>query len=160
MSQESERTGYRLFKPTYRNRQGEKKRVRVWYCEFRDQRQKVQRFSAFESKPASHELGRNLVKLVEYHVATNGQTDPSLSKWLAGLSTKTRQKLAKTGLIDPERLGAQKSLAAHLEEWAAAMRAEHRTEAHVVLMTGREGSSTLADSFTTPTSTAVGLSSA
>ena len=31
------------------------------------------------ARPACEEMGRNLVKLVEYHKATGGQTDPALA---------------------------------------------------------------------------------
>jgi hypothetical protein len=76
-------SAYRVFKATY-TKNGESKKTAKWYVEFRDQLNTVRRLAGFTSKSATDELGRNLAKLVEYHKATGGQVDPSLSRWLAG----------------------------------------------------------------------------
>ena len=57
----------------------------TWTVEFRDQFGKIRRLAAFSNKSASAEMGRNLVSLVDHHVATGGAVDPKLSTWLAGL---------------------------------------------------------------------------
>src|SRR5690242_13737684 len=108
--------GFRLFKTTYKDRKGKTRVAAKWYVEFKDQRDVVRRLPAFTSKPASEELGRNLVRLVEYHKATGGQTDPGLIPWLAGLPQPAREKLVSVGLLNSERAAAGKPLAEHLED--------------------------------------------
>src|SRR4051812_23432270 len=95
--------GFRVFRTTYRDAKGKTREASKWYIEFRDHLDTPRRLPAFASKAASAEMGRNLVKLVDYHKATGGQTDPSLSRWLTGLPLKTREKLVSIGLLDRER---------------------------------------------------------
>src|SRR6516225_6177041 len=94
----------RVFKTTYKDRKGHTKEASAWYVEFRDHLETVRRLPAFTSKAASEEMGRNLEKLVAYHKASGGQTDPALSRWLAGLPQKTREKLVSIGLLDSQRV--------------------------------------------------------
>jgi hypothetical protein len=103
-----ERTGYRLFRPRYKARDGTRRATAAWWAELRDQREKVRRFKGFPSKKASDELGRNLVALVAYYRASGGQVDPALSDWLAALPQGTRDQLVRIGLVAPERGGVSK----------------------------------------------------
>ena len=57
----------RVFKSTYRDGKGRTRPTARWYVEIRDQRETVRRLSAFTSKAASEELGRNLDKRVAYY---------------------------------------------------------------------------------------------
>lgn len=109
----------RVFKATYKDRKGHTREAAAWYVEFRDHLETVRRLPAFPSKAASEEMGRNLEKLVAYHKASDGQTDPALTRFLAGLRARTREKLVSIGLMDPERAGAGKLLADHLEDFHA-----------------------------------------
>ena len=131
--------GFRLFKATYSGRDGKPKKSAKWYVEFRDHFQTVRRLAGFTSKPATDELGRNLVKLVEYHKGSGGQIDPSLSRWLAGLPAGTRTKLVEIGLLNGERAAASKTLAEHVADWKAALAAKDNTTDHVSMVTGRAG---------------------
>src|SRR5579885_1957800 len=128
---------FRLFKAAYRDRQGRARESAKWYVEFRDHNEAIRRLPAFASKHASEEMGRNLVKLAEYHKATGGQTDPALSRWLAGLPQRTRGKLVSIGLLHPERVAAGKQLADHLDDFAAALAAKGNTPFHVRVVTSR-----------------------
>ena len=65
--------GFRVFKTTYKDRKGKTREAAKWYVEFRDHLDYVRRLPAFVSKAASEEMGRNLVRLVDYHKATGGQ---------------------------------------------------------------------------------------
>ena len=89
------------------------------------------------ARPRPKKWGRNLVKLVAYHRGSGGQTDPALTRWLAGLPVRTREKLATIGLLDRERAGAAKTLSVHLDDWAQALRAKGTSEVQVDLVTGR-----------------------
>ncbi len=50
----------RVFRTTYRDASGNKRKAAKWYVEFRDHAETIHRLPAFASKPASEELGRNL----------------------------------------------------------------------------------------------------
>ncbi len=97
----------------------------------------VRRLAGFTSKSATDELGRNLVKLVEYHKGSGGQVDPSLSRWLTGLQAGIRTKLVEIGLLAGEPAAASKSLADHVADWKEALEAKANTADHVSMVTGR-----------------------
>jgi len=128
---------YRLFKTTYKNTNGETAEAAKWYCEFRDRNATTRRLPAFTSKAASEELGRNIVKLVEYHKATGGQTDPALSRWLTDLPRQTRAKLMDIGLLSRERAASCKFLVEHLNDFKAFLTANGQTPKHAGLVHSR-----------------------
>ena len=105
--QRRENRGYRLFKTTYRDRQGTIRQAAKWYIEFRDHNETVRRMPAFTSKPASDELGRNIVKLIAFHRASGGQTDPGLCTWLIELPLRVSQKLVEIGVYPSGKSGGQ-----------------------------------------------------
>ncbi|GMV23996.1 MAG: hypothetical protein AMXMBFR58_00270 [Phycisphaerae bacterium] len=121
----------RLFKTKYRDRSGRSKTAPKWYVEFRDQRDITRRLPAFSSKSASEELGKNLDRLVSYHVATAGQTDPTLQGWLADLPKAIRRRLLEIGLIDSERVSMSKPLSEHVADFRKALESKGNTTKHV-----------------------------
>src|SRR6516225_297993 len=127
----------RVFKTTYKDRKGRTKEAAAWYVEFRDHLETVRRLPAFVSKAASEELGRNLEKLVAYHKASGGQTDPALTRFLAGLPVRTRERLVAIGLLAPERVAVGKPLAEHLDDWTVALKAKGNSTFYVQVVTGR-----------------------
>jgi integrase len=127
----------RVFKTTYKDRKGRTKEATNWYVEFRDHLETVRRLPAFMSKAASEELGRNLDKLVAYHKASGGQTDPALTKFLAGLETRIVQKLVAIGLLAPDRIATAKPLTKHLADFSAALEAKGNSPLHVEVITKR-----------------------
>jgi hypothetical protein len=127
----------RVFKTTYKDRQGRTKEAAAWYVEFRDHLDTVRRFPAFESKAASDEMGRNLEKVVAYHKASGGQTDPALTRFPAGLPMRTREKLVAIGLLAVERVAVGKLLADHLYDFGKALAAKGNTPFHVEVITKR-----------------------
>jgi hypothetical protein len=89
------------------------------------------------SKPASEELGRNLDKLVAYCKASGGQTDPALTRFLAGQETRIIQKLVAIGLLAPDRVATANPLTEHLNDFAGALEAKGNTPFHVEVITKR-----------------------
>lgn len=128
---------YRVFKSSYKNRKGKTTATKTYYVEFRDQRDISRRLPAFTSKQASEEMGRSLVRLVEYHKGSGGQVDPSLMTWLAGLPQTTRAKLVEIGLLHPEKAAASKPLVDHLADWQQSLRAKDCSARHVDLVVSR-----------------------
>ncbi len=127
----------RVFRTSYKDRTGRKREASRWYVEFKDHLDTVRRLPAFTSKAASEEMGRNLEKLVAYHRATGGQTDPKLSEWLVGLPPRTRDRLVAIGLLDSERVGVGKPLADHLDDFTDALRGKGDTEKQIRQLTQR-----------------------
>src|SRR5581483_10842548 len=113
-----------VFKASYKDRQGQTRESAKWYIEFRDHLDTVRRLPAYPSKAASEELGRNLDRLVSYHKSSGGQMDPALTRFLAGLTTGTRERLVEIGLLAPERVAVGKLLSAHLDDFAQALTAK------------------------------------
>jgi integrase len=131
------RHGFRLFKTSYNDRHGRKREASNWYVEFGDHLEMTRRLPAFTSKAASEELGKNLVRLIEYYRATGGQTDPALQSWLTALEPRTRRKLVAIGLIAGERVAACKPLTEHLADWTLTLQARGNSADHVALVTAR-----------------------
>jgi hypothetical protein len=129
--------GYRVFRTTYKDRKGKTQEAAKWYVEFRDNTETVRRLPTFISKAALEEMGRNLEKLVAYHKASGGQTDPALTRFLMELPAKTREKLVVIGLLAAERVTVGKPLREHLDDFGKALEAKGNTPFHVEVITKR-----------------------
>src|SRR5262245_54596222 len=127
----------RVFRSSYRDRKGKTVKTETWYVEFNDQKGDTRRVSAFTSKAASVELGRNLERLSSYARATGGQVDPALQQWVADLPRSLLLKLGKIGLLKADRLAASKPLSEHLRDYASALAAKGNTAKHVKGVSGR-----------------------
>ena len=126
-----------VFRTTYKDKRGQTKKAAKWYIEFRDHLDTVRRLPGFESKAATEELGRNLDKLVAFYKSSGGQTDPTLTRFLTGLPDRKIAKLVAIGLLAPSRVATSKTLADHLEDFAAALTAKGNTVRHVELVKSR-----------------------
>jgi len=127
----------RVFKTTYRDRQGVTQESSKWYVEFRDHAETIRRLPAFTSKQASEAFGQNLEKLISYHRATGGLTDPSLQQWLSQIPQSARERLVEIGLLDGERAAVTKPLSKHLDDFAESLKAKGSTARHVELVKSR-----------------------
>ncbi len=117
--------------------QGKRQEAASWFVEFKDHNQSVRRLTGFTSKAASEEMGRGLVKLVEFHVASGGQIDPALSRWLTTLPQRVREKLVAIGLLAAERVAVSKHLMEHLADFGKALYAKGSSPFHVEVVTAR-----------------------
>ncbi len=127
----------RIFKPHYNAQDGTSRQTSKWYVEFRDHNESLRRLSAFTSRSATEELARNLTKLINYHSASGGQSDPTLTRWLSELPQRTLSRLVEIGLVDRERVAVSKPLSDHLEEFKKSLQAKGCTDRHVELVTNR-----------------------
>jgi hypothetical protein len=64
MLEESEETVMRVFRSTYRDREGRKRKTSKFYIEFKDHLELTRRLPAFTDKRQSEALGRQIEKLV------------------------------------------------------------------------------------------------
>ncbi len=126
----------RLFKATYRDRKGRKRQAAKWYVEFKDHLDTVRRLPAFTDRKASDEFGRKLERLAACR-ASAAALDKDLNRWIETLSARTRDKLAKIGLLKSEQAGACKTLAEHLRDFEQALGAKGNTAQHVSLVAAR-----------------------
>jgi integrase len=110
----------RLFKATYKARDGSRKETRKWYVELTDHRQIVRRFVAFEDKRMSEALGRQIERLIRYRAAGE-QPDPQLSQWLERIPDSLRSRFVSIDLLDSTRAAGSKPLLHHLEDFKRSM---------------------------------------
>lgn len=116
----------RVFKTSYKARDGKTKKARKWYIELRDHLLIVRRVPAFTDKGQSEALGRQIERLVNYKVAGE-RPDVQLSRWLEGISKKLRDRIVKISLLDRTRASAGKPLLEHLEDFRESLLAKGDT---------------------------------
>ena len=126
----------RLFRASYKDKNGERKQVKKWWIELRDHLAILRRFGAFEDKRASEALGRQIERLVNFKIAGE-QPDAQIAKWLENIPAKLTKRLAKIGLLDSRRVAAGKPLLKHLEDFEQSLQAKDNTAEYVKLTTMR-----------------------
>jgi integrase/recombinase XerD len=112
----------RAFKTTYRDRTGKVREASKWYIEFKDHLETIRRLPAFTDRKLSEALGRQIERLVASRVARE-PLSIDLSRWIECLPQSIREKMAKIGLLDDQRLAATKSLSEHLADFEASLKA-------------------------------------
>ncbi len=80
----------RVFRATYKTRDGKRKEAAKWYVEFRDHLDTVRRLPGFTDKKQSEELGRKIEKLVACR-ANGDSPDTTMSKWLEAMPGRVRK---------------------------------------------------------------------
>ncbi len=110
----------RVFRSTYKARDGQTKKTSRWYIETRDHLATVRRFPAFTDKGQSEALGRQIERLIRYRAAGE-QPDPQLSRWLEQIPESLRQRFVSIGLLDSARAAAGKPLAVHVDDFEQAL---------------------------------------
>jgi integrase len=126
----------RVFKTTYKARNGKVREAAKWYVEFRDHLERIKRLPAFTDKAQSEAFGRKVERLVACR-ANNEPTDPELTRWIETLPQATREAMARIGLLEASKAAAVKPLAAHLADFEAAILARGKTAKHAALVTLR-----------------------
>ena len=110
----------RVFRSTYRDREGKKCKTSKWYIEFRDHLQLIRRLPAFTDKRQSEALGRQIEKLVGCKVSGD-PLDAELARWLECIPASLRDRLAKIGLLDSSRIAAGKLLKEHIADFGQSL---------------------------------------
>ncbi|MGA2678868.1 MAG: tyrosine-type recombinase/integrase [Sedimentisphaerales bacterium] len=119
----------RIFRTTYRARNGQTKRVKKWYIELRDNLGAIRRFPALMDKQQSAALGRQIERLVSCRVTGESPT-PELSRWIEGIPRKLCNRLIRIGLLDAARAGGKKPLSEHLTDFEQYLLAKGDTSKH------------------------------
>ncbi len=110
----------RLFRATYKARDGSTKTTPHWHIELADHLAITRRFAAFDDKRRSFALGQRIEALVACRIAGT-QPDPELSRWLEKTPPRLRERLVSLGLLDSTRAAASKSLSQHLDDFKQSM---------------------------------------
>jgi integrase len=118
----------KIYKPTYKDKEGETRECRRWYLTFTDNRQIRRRLPAFSNKRATEKAAEKIEELL----SSGGILSPDLQKWIENLRESTREKLIKLGLIDSQRMlnHLGKSLAQHLDDFRGALLAKGNGEGY------------------------------
>ncbi len=117
----------RIFKPTYKDKNGKTKKVSKWWIELRDHRAKVRRFPAFTDHSQSEALGNHIQRLVNYRIIGD-PPDPTLSIWLEQEAPKKLQdRFVEIGLLDARKAEAGKPLINYLPEFQQAIFLESKS---------------------------------
>ncbi|HWL95519.1 MAG TPA: tyrosine-type recombinase/integrase [Phycisphaerae bacterium] len=118
-----ERPGFRLFKPTYQDRDGARREASKWYAEFRDAMEKIRRIPLFTDERQSHKAAENIVGIVA-DVQNGGRlTDAALLTWVRGIPGRLVDALANIGLLESTRLAARKPMKDHIADFRDSMSA-------------------------------------
>jgi integrase len=126
----------RVYKNSYKDRQGVRHQTKLWYIECRDHHRHVRRLPAFKDKAASESLGRQLEKLVSFRVS-NGVLDPAMLKWLESVPVDIRNLLVRWGILEKDQATVGQPLRVHLADFLATLRSHGITEAHSKRVTNR-----------------------
>jgi len=110
----------RVFRTTYKTRDGQTKQARCWYIEARDHLATVRRFVGFTDKRQTEALGRQIEQLVRCRVAGE-RPDGDLARWLEQIPQTLRDRFVKIGLLDSTRAAAGKPLVRHIEDFRQAL---------------------------------------
>ena len=105
----------RLFRPTYRDKTGEKRELKKWWVELRDHQGIVRRFPAFTDQEPSKTLGKQIERLVACRISGDSP-GPELSRWLEQTTSKLRERLASIGLLDRTRAAGGKPLVKEIKD--------------------------------------------
>jgi len=106
----------RIFRATYRDKDGVTREVKKWWIETRDHLETVRRFAGLTDRKETEALGHQIERLVNYRVAGD-QPDAKLSRWLENIPARMRRRFAEIGLLDPERASGGKPLVEHLDDF-------------------------------------------
>ena len=119
----------RVFKATYRARNGATKQTAKWYVEFRDHFERIRRLPGFTEKKQAEELGRKVEKLVVCR-SNRESLDAALNRWVESLPLRIRKKLVDWDVIDSRKAAASKPLDEHIDDFETALVSKGGTAKH------------------------------
>ena len=126
----------RVYKPTYRGRDGQNHDATKFYAELRTADGRVLRLPGFENRRLTESLARNVQRLIDCRAS--GETLPQdTAKWIETLPHQAAKVLTRWGLWQGHTLAAGNALSAHIADWKAALAARGNTKQHAELSAHR-----------------------
>jgi len=120
----------RLFKPKYKDREGQKKRTQKWYLDFFTQDRRRYRLPLFTDKRASEGVRNTIAECISCKVV-GFVFEPELQRKLDVLPTRILQRLSNFGLLDSARVEGSKPLIEHIQDWENSLVAGGCTKKHL-----------------------------
>ncbi len=121
----------RVYKATYKDRDGKKRKTAKWYLDFSDHNQLRHKIPAFADKRLSEAFGRNIEALVNCRVA-GLEPDIKLNQWIEILPDSILKKFVSWGLIDGQRAEITKPLTGHIKDYIEILKAKGLAKDSVV----------------------------
>jgi len=126
----------RLFKASYKDRNGKKRNSAKWYCDFSDHNQLRHKIPAFADKRLSEAFGRNVEAIVNCRSA-GLEPDIKLNQWIETLPDSLLKKFVSWGIIDGQRVEITKPLTGHVKDYVEILKAKGLAKDSVVRIRNR-----------------------
>jgi integrase len=121
----------RVYKATYKDRNGKQRKSAKWYVDIFDHNQLRHKIPAFADKRLSEGLGRNIESLVNCRSA-GLEPDAKLNQWIETVPDKLLKKFVSWGLIDGQRTEITKPLTEHISDYVKVLEAKGYSKDYVV----------------------------
>ena len=121
----------RVYKATYKDRDGKKRKTSKWYVDISDHNQLRHKIPAFTDKRLSEGLGRNIESLVNCRIA-GLEPDAKLNQWIEILPDSLLGKFVSWGLIEGQRTEITKPLTEHISNYVKILEAKGYSQDYVV----------------------------
>ena len=121
----------RIYKATYKDRDGNIKKSAKWYLDFADHNRLRHKIPAFADKRLSEGLGRNTEALVNCRIA-GLEPDAKLNQWIETMPDSLLKKFVSWGLIEGQRTEITKPLTEHISEYIKILEAKGFSRDYVV----------------------------
>lgn len=120
----------RVFRTSYKGKDGQKRICKKWYIELKDHLQTVRRFAGFTDRKQTEILGEKIEKLV-VHRSNNEPPDRALSEWIEHLPAKLRVRLVKVNLLTPDRATIGKALSENINDYRESLAAKNCSRQYI-----------------------------
>ena len=121
----------RVYKATYKDRDGNRRRTAKWYVDIFDHNRLRHKIPAFADKRLSEALGRNIEALVNCRSA-GLELDSKLNQWIETVPDRLLKKFVSWGLIDGQRTEITKPLTEHIGDYIKVLEAKGFSRDYVV----------------------------
>lgn len=127
----------RLYKNTYRDETGQKKKAAGWAVDFTDHMEIRRRIPlGVTDKRAAEAMAGKIEGLINCRAAKLPM-DRELQSWIEVIPSKLRDRLAAIGLIEAERAAGGKPLSGHLGDFRESLKNQGGTEKYSAKQYGR-----------------------
>ena len=121
----------RVYKATYKDRDGKKQRSAKWYVDIFDHNRLRHKIPAFADKRQSEALGRNIEALVNCRIA-GLEPDVKLNQWIETLPDSLLRKFVSWGLMAGQRTEITKPLTEHIADYVKVLEAKGFSADYIV----------------------------
>jgi len=120
----------RIFRATYKDKDGEIREVKKWWIETKDHLEIVRRFAGHTDQKQTKILGDKIDKLV-IHRKNNEPPDKELSPWLTSMESKLRDRLVEVGILSPDRANIGKALSENINDYRESLAAREKSRQYI-----------------------------